>query len=92
MVYSFILRLRGLYIVRCFLLKRKYCKRDFEEHFLKAGISKRELDKLISIYRAARDDLNVPKAVIRQEVYSKLAALLDRDVAHTKKIILERIK
>jgi predicted nucleotidyltransferase len=82
-IYSLILRLRGMFLAKCLLNKRKYSKKEFFK-FLGKTLSKEELEKIYKIYEAMRDDRKT-KEKIKVEVAEKLLNALKSAVKKWQK-------
>lgn len=54
-IYSLILRLRGIFIIKRLLEKKSYSKKEFKK-YLNEIIQKKEIEKVYNIYRAIRDN------------------------------------
>lgn len=59
-IYSLILRLRGLYLIKCNLRNRKYTNQKLEDFVVKKGIDRKKYRKMYAVYRAKRDDGRLP--------------------------------
>lgn len=82
-VYSLILRLRGILLIKCLLNNKKYSKKMFEKWILKV-INKEDFRKIYEIYMAERDK---KKSGITVEIapVEKLLSLLIKEVKLLKK-------
>ncbi len=79
-IYSSLLRLRGLYIIRSILNEKKYSNREFERWLITMlGITKAEYEKLYRIYSLIRDNKKI-KEKIDISLAEKLVGLLEREI------------
>ena len=76
--YSLILRLRGLFLAKCLLKKKKYLKKEFLK-LLEKELGKAELEKAYEVYEAVRDDRKI-KEKIKIELAEKILNLLKKEV------------
>ena len=60
-IYSLVLRLRGLYLAKCILKGEKYASKDFEEYVRGKGIAPLLFEKIYTFYRAKREERPTPK-------------------------------
>ena len=81
-IYSLVLRLRGVFLIRTLIEGKKYFKREFLK-FLGKEIDENEVEKIYNIYRAFRDSRKI-KAKIKIETINKLPFLLDREIRDLK--------
>ncbi len=78
-VYSSILRLRALWMIKCSLNKKKYFNRDFERWIISGlGIDKEEFGKVYGIYRNIRNDKK-SKEKISIVLAEKLVNFLEKE-------------
>jgi predicted nucleotidyltransferase len=77
-VYSLILRLRGVLLIKCLLNNKKYSKKIFEKWILRT-INKEDFRKIYEIYKIERDK---KKSSINIEIapIEKLLALLIKEI------------
>ena len=83
-IYSLILRLRGVFIINLLLNKKKYSKKSFRKWIIKN--SSGNYDKIYKIYRAVRDDKKVDEKVSMKEAESLLCFLIKETEKISKKI------
>ncbi|MBS3151300.1 nucleotidyltransferase domain-containing protein [Candidatus Woesearchaeota archaeon] len=76
-IYSLVLRLRGLYMVDCVLKNRLYSNKDFKKFVIKKGIN--DFDLLYDIYRCIRDNKRIRKANISKDSITKLYILVKNE-------------
>ncbi len=76
-IYSLILRLRGLFLIKCILRDSKYSKKDFLKYLGKS--IGRDVERVYSIYRNERDEKKV-KEKAGLETTKKLLNLLEMEV------------
>jgi len=77
-IYSLILRLRGIFIIESILNKKKYSNRLFKKWLTKI-VSNRELEKIYKIYQSIKDNKGL-KIKIRISVAEKLLNFLEKKV------------
>jgi predicted nucleotidyltransferase len=73
-IYSLILRLRGLFLIKCFLKKEKYLKKSFRGWLLKS-IDEKEFEETYDLYKTIRDGKK-PKVNIFENIKIKTAERL----------------
>lgn len=83
-IYSLILRLRGLYLIKCNLGNRKYKNQGLEDFVVKRGISRDKYRKIYSIYRAKRDDKRLPPYKIPTKDIKVLYRIVDETLSEMK--------
>ncbi len=83
-IYSSILRLRGIFIINLLLKNKKYSKKIFKEWVVKN--SKVDYDKAYEIYRAIRDDKEISQRISIEEGESLLSMLIKETGDLSKKI------
>ncbi len=83
-IYSFILRLRGLFIINLLLENKKYSKKVFKEWIVKN--SKVDYDKAYETYRAIRDDKETDKKISIEGGESLLSMLIKETEKLSNKI------
>lgn len=81
-IYSIILRLRGIFLIKKILGEERYSKKSFLK-YLENEINPKEIDKIYRIYRHVRDKKKV-KGKVRIESIKKLIDLLKRGVREIK--------
>lgn len=80
-VYSLILRLRSIYLMKCILNKKKYLFTDFKNWLMnKASLKESEFNELYDIYKDTRDDKKIRKKTILIELAERLINFLDKEV------------
>jgi len=82
-IYSLILRLRGLFLIKTLIEKRAYSKKEFLK-WLSKEISEQEVGKAYNVYKSIRDNKKI-KSEIRIETAKKLIVLLEKEVKNEKK-------
>ena len=78
-IYSLILRLRGIYLINCILHNKSYSKRDFLKYLENSKVSKEEIDKIYNIYREIRDNKKYKDMKISVEDIKLLLNLLEKE-------------
>ncbi len=75
-IYSLILRLRGIFLIKKILNKQAYSKKSFLK-FLETSLDKEEIDKVYKVYKSIRDGTKI-KEKIKIETAIKLIDLLKK--------------
>ncbi len=79
-LYSIILRLRGLFIIKCILKNIFFSNKQFKKWLIGEGITIQEHDNAFKIYRLVRDDKADKKLRIGIGVVEKLLNLLGKEL------------
>ena len=79
-IYSTILRLRGIFIIKCMLNKEKFSNKSFQKWLLNEGIPNQEFEQCYAIYRLIRDNRNIKNTKIKISVAEKLLNILIKDI------------
>jgi len=66
-IYSLLLRLRGLYLVRCNSQRKKYLNAEFENFVVRRGFPPEKYRGVYAIYRAVRDKKRIPKYYVSKK-------------------------
>jgi len=77
-VYSLILRLRGIYLARCLIERKKYLNKNFLK-WLKDETKEDSLEEVYGVYRNYKDNKKSNKK-IKTEAVNKLMAFLEKEV------------
>jgi hypothetical protein len=77
-IYSLILRLRGIFIIKCLLKNEKYSNKLFKEWINKQG-NNLEIEKIYKIYQSIRDNKKTTEN-ISIDIVLKLLELLKEEV------------
>ena len=79
-IYSTLLRLRGVYFVNVILQGKNYRKREFLGWLSSEGkLDVEDVEEVYDIYKKVRDDQN-PRKKLRIEILKKLLELLEKEV------------
>ena len=81
-VYSLILRLRGVFLIKNLIEKKNYSKKEFSL-WLKKELSQEEFEKSYSIYKSIRDGKKVNEK-IKIEIAEKLLNILKKEINKLK--------
>jgi len=81
-VYSAILRLRGIFVIRCILNKENFSNKNFKKWLMKEGISNSEFELCYSAYRIVRDNIKIQNIKIKIPVAEKLLNILEKEISH----------
>lgn len=79
LIYSLVLRLRGLYLIRSMLENKPYSNKSFYTWLENSGLIKSEIIKTYSVYQDVRDRKKA-KTKIPNVIGEKLIALLEKEV------------
>lgn len=82
-IYSLLLRLRGIFIINLLLNKKKYSKELFKEWLVKN--SGADYDKIYKIYRAVRDNKKTGVKILMNQAESLLNLLIKETEKLSKK-------
>jgi len=82
-VYSLILRLKGLFLINCIKNKEKYYNKNFKAWLLKTGLNKSELNKIIKIYKLIKNG-KISEEKIKISTLETLLNLLGKGVIKLK--------
>ena len=81
-VYSLILRLRGVFLIKYLIEKKNYSKKEFSS-WLKKELSQEEFEKSYNIYKSIRDEKKVNEK-IKIEIAEKLLNILKKEINKQK--------
>ena len=81
-VYSLILRLRGVFLIKYLIEKKNYSKKEFSS-WLKKELSQEEFEKSYNIYKSIRDEKKVNEK-IKIEIAEKLLNILKKEINKLK--------
>jgi len=79
-LYSSVLRLKGLFIIRTILKKAKYSNKNFRKWLICQGLSSKEFEDSYNAYRLIRDDKDTKNLKIKLDVVQKVLNILDREL------------
>lgn len=82
-VYSLILRLRGVFIIKSILDKKQYTNKLFKEWLIKKNIGEEDTEKIYKIYRNIRDNKKI-KVKIKLEKIKNLLKILEDEINSLK--------
>jgi len=77
-IYSLILRLRGLYLIKCNLGGMEYTNQGLEDFVVREGIGRGGYRRMYAIYRAKRDDRILQSYAIPIKDVKKLYEVVNR--------------
>lgn len=63
-IYSLILRLRGLFLIQCFVKKQTFSNKKFKELIKSHWFKEKTANHFLDIYRAERDDKKIPCKIL----------------------------
>jgi len=78
-IYSAILRLRGIFITKCVLNKEKFSNKAFQKWILHEEITNQEFERSYEVYRIIRDNKNIKNIKIKISVAEKLLNILIKE-------------
>ncbi|MBI2655575.1 nucleotidyltransferase domain-containing protein [Candidatus Woesearchaeota archaeon] len=81
-IYSSILRLRGVFIIRCILNKEDFSNKNFKKWIRRGEVNNDEFEQFYSAYRAVRDNKNIKNIKIRISTAEKLLNILEKELKH----------
>lgn len=82
-VYSLLLRMRGLYFIKTLLENKKYKKKEFEKWVLNK-LNRDEFDFAYRIYRMEKEDKSTKEIKISIDVGKKLIDFLKKEIEYLK--------
>ena len=80
-LYSTMLRLRGIFIIICILNKKDFSNEKFKEWLIQNGITKQEFEQCYSAYRAVKNDKNIKNIDVKILVAEKLLSILIKETS-----------
>lgn len=83
-IYSLILRLRGLYLIKCNLRDEKYSNRGLEDFVVNKGVDRIRYKRMYSVYRAKRDDRRLPSYKIPVKDVRKLYVIVEETLREAR--------
>ncbi|MBI1936227.1 nucleotidyltransferase domain-containing protein [Candidatus Woesearchaeota archaeon] len=78
-IYSIILRLRGVFIMKCILHKERFSNKNFNAWILKNEIPNQEFERCYLAYRSVRDKKSNKSIKIKINIAEKLLDILIRE-------------
>jgi hypothetical protein len=82
-IYSLMLRLRGIFIIKTILGKEKYSTPLFLKWLEKANMGRKEAIILYNVYKAIRDNQKI-KETVRVDLAEKLLRFIEKEVENVK--------
>ncbi len=79
-VYSAILRLRGLFIIKCILNGDNFSNKGFKKWLINEGLSFKDYTDTFKVYRLIRDDKDPKKVKIKISVVEKELNILKKEL------------
>ena len=79
-LYSSMLRLRGLFIMKCILKSEKFSNNKFKKWLMGGGLNSKEFEDSYSAYRMVRDNENAKKIKIRITAAEKVLSVLGNEL------------
>ena len=79
-LYSTMLRLRGIFIIKCLLNKEKFSNRDFRKWLINQEITDSEFEQSYAAYRAIRDNIKIKNTKIKISAAEKLLNILTNEL------------
>jgi len=90
LVYPVILRLKEILFMECFFANKKYTTGLLRRTILGRGITSRDFQMLMTIYRASRDGKKFPGHKISNYPIEELIKFLEEKMHHVKQKTLEK--
>ncbi len=85
-VYPLVMRLRGIYLVKCLTREKSYSNKEFRAYLHKSSkLDKAEIKDIYEVYRAVRDEKEVPKNNIDYQQLKKLLAVAWEELSEAEK-------
>jgi hypothetical protein len=78
-IYSLMLRLKGLFLIKYLISKQKYSKKAFEKWVLLA-LNREEFEKCYEIYRLEKDESSSKAVKIKIETARKLTKFFEDEL------------
>jgi len=78
-LYSIILRLRGIFIIKCILKKEKFLNKKFQKWLIQNSIINKEFEQCYLAYRAVRDNKDTKNIRVKISVAERLLSILTRE-------------
>lgn len=91
-LYSSLLRLRGLFIIKCILNIDGFSIRKLKKWLLSLGLSRQEFEDSYNVYRLIRDNRSSKRARIRILTAEKLLGMLDKELRELEARINDKQK
>ncbi len=79
-LYSSILRLRGLFIIKCILNKTKFSSKRFKKGVINNGLKNNEFADSIRVFRLIRDNKKAQGISVKTHVAEKLLSILEKEL------------
>ena len=79
-LYSEILRLRGIFVIKCILGKKKFSNKNFKKWLIGEGINNDEFEQFYSVYRAIRDNKKIKNLKLNIPIAEKLLNILEKEL------------
>lgn len=79
-IYSLMLRLRGLYLIRCNLQGKRYSNAEFENFVVSKGIPQDKHRGIYAIYRAVRDNKKMPRYYVSRKDVEMLYGIVKKEL------------
>ncbi len=79
-LYSAVLRLRGLFIIKCILKKDNFSNKNFKRWIVSQGLPTKEFEDMYKVYRLIRDSETTKGLKIRISVAGKVLHILEEEL------------
>ncbi|MEK6913922.1 MAG: DUF2080 family transposase-associated protein [Nanoarchaeota archaeon] len=83
-IYSLMLRLRGIYLIQCLLQKKSYIKKEFLKHLSISSRDSKEIDKAYLLYKKIRDGKSTKKLQLKTETANSLLIFAEKEINKLK--------
>ena len=80
-LYSAMLRLRGIFIMQCIVNKEIFSNKSFKKWAIKSGVSAREFNECYAAYRAVKNNENIKGFNIKISVIYELLDILTKEMS-----------
>lgn len=82
-IYSLMLRLRGLFLIKCLMNEEKYFKKSFEKWMLSL-LDREEFEKCYEIYRLEKEEKSSKSIKMKIETAKKLFDFFEKELEYLK--------
>ncbi|MEK6943605.1 MAG: DUF2080 family transposase-associated protein [Nanoarchaeota archaeon] len=80
-VYSIILRLRGIFIMKCIISRSKFSNKSFRKWIMGKGVGNAEFSQFYDIYRGVRDNKKIKNVSIKISSAEKLLNIAEKELS-----------
>ena len=83
-IYSLVLRLRGIFLIKCIIEKTRYSSKNFKNWLLRSGLIKSDFSIIMDTYRLIRDNKTV-RGEINISIIETLINMLEKEAGSLKR-------